>query len=91
MTNFAGDDAWIHRIRFEFRNFNYVGDVTWMSGEIVDARDDPHLGPLVELRMTGTNQRGKENIRAEATVLVASRRKGMPALPEAPAVTPHRS
>ncbi len=91
LTNFVGDDAWIYRVRFEFRNFNYVGDVTWMDGEITEARVDPELGPLVEIRMTGTNQRGDENIRAEATVLVASRETGMPVLPPAPPVTPHRS
>ncbi|MBF9033337.1 hypothetical protein HKCCE2091_03720 [Rhodobacterales bacterium HKCCE2091] len=91
LTNYAGDDAFIHRVRFEFRNFNYVGDVTWIDGEITDARDDSKLGPMIEIAMTGTNQRGKENIRAEATVLVASRTKGMPVLPDAPQVTRHRS
>jgi len=91
LTNYAGDDAWIHRIRFEFRRFNYIGDVTWLEGEITDVRDDAELGPLIEVSMTGTNQRGGENIRATATILVSSHKKGKPKLPAAPPLTPHRS
>ena len=34
LTNYAGDDGWIYRVRFEFRRFNYMGDVTWLTGEI---------------------------------------------------------
>ncbi|EHJ62403.1 hypothetical protein NSU_0534 [Novosphingobium pentaromativorans US6-1] len=91
LTNYAGDDAWIHRIRFEFRRFNYMGDVTWLEGEITDVRDDAELGPLIEVSMTGTSQRGVENIRANATILVSSRTKGKPRLPTPPPLTPHRS
>ena len=43
LTNFAGDDAWIYRVRFEFRNFNYMGDVTWLIGTITDVRVDEKL------------------------------------------------
>lgn len=91
LTNFAGDDAWIHRIRFEFRRFNYIGDVTWLDGEVTEKRVDDALGPLIEVRMTGTNQRGSENIRADATILLASREHGPAKLPQSPPPTPHRS
>lgn len=90
LTNFAGDDAWIHRVRFEFRRFNYIGDVTWMTGEITEARVDEKFGPLIEIVLRGTNQRGSENITASATVLLPSRRLGPVKLPQAPAPTPHR-
>jgi len=90
LTNFAGDDAFIHLLRYELRAFNYVGDVTWMKGRITAVRDDPVLGPLIEIEVTGTNQRGQENITATATILVASRTKGLAKLPAAPDVTPHR-
>jgi acyl dehydratase len=89
-TNFAGDDGWVYRIRFSLRNFNYVGDVTWITGIISDARDDATLGPLVELRLEGTNQRGKQNMEGTATILVASRKRGPARLPPAVAMTPHR-
>ena len=90
LTNFAGDDAFVHRVRFEFRRFNYIGDVTWLTGEVSDARVDEKLGPVVEVTMRGTNQRGSENIRASATILVASRQHGPARLPQAPPPTPYR-
>ena len=91
LTNWAGDDAFVHRIRFEFRRFNYIGDVTWLSGEVTAARVDARLGPVVEVAMRGTNQRGSDNIRADATILVASRRHGPMKLPPSPAPTSYRS
>lgn len=91
LANFAGDDAWIHRIRFEFRRFNYIGDVTWLDGEVTAKRIDETLGPLIEVAMRGTNQRGNGNIRADATILLASRRHGPARLPQAPPPTEHRS
>ena len=91
LTNYAGDDAWIHRIRFEFRRFNYVGDTTWLDASITDARVDERLGPLIELAVTGTNQRGQENVRASATILVASRVHGPATLPPAPEPTRFRA
>lgn len=91
LTNFAGDDAWVHRIRYELRNFNYMGDTTWLTGTVTDVRVDPVLGPLIELRVVGTNQRGQENITADATILVASRVHGPVRLPTPPPVTLHRS
>ena len=91
LTSYCGDDAFIHRIRFEFRRFNYMGDVTWLMGEITDKRIDPMLGPVIEIAMRGTNQRGSDNMRADATVLVASREHGPVKLPTPPAPTPHRA
>jgi acyl dehydratase len=80
-NNFAGDDGWIYRLRYEFRSFNFMGDTTWIEGEVTAVRDDPVLGPLIEINLKGTNQRGKENIRGSATILVASKEKGLAALP----------
>jgi acyl dehydratase len=90
LTNFVGDDAWIHRIRFEFRRFNYIGDVTWLTGEITEVRVDEKLGPLMEISLRGTNQRGSDNIRADATVLLPSRQFGPVKLPSSPPPTKHR-
>jgi acyl dehydratase len=91
LTNYAGDDGWIYRIRYEFRRFNYMGDVTWLTGEITEARIDENLGPLIEVSVAGTNQRGTENIRADATILLPSRQHGPVALPEAPPPTAFRT
>jgi acyl dehydratase len=91
LTNYAGDDGWVFRMRFEFRRFNYMGDVTWLTGKITDARVDERLGPVVELAISGVNQRGAENVRADATLLVASRKHGPVKLPPAPPPPAHRS
>ena len=91
LSNYAGDDGFVHEIRYELRNFNYVGDVTWLDGTITAARDDSILGPLIEIELTGTNQRGQLNIQATATILVASRDKGPCRMPPPPPVTQFRS
>ena len=91
LTNFVGDDAWIYRVRFEFRRFNYMGDVTWLSGQVTEARIDEKLGPLMELEIKGTNQRGSDNIVASATVLLASRKQGPLRLPTPPPPPPYRA
>jgi hypothetical protein len=45
----------------------------------------------VELSISGVNQRGGENVRADATLLVASREHGPVKLPTAPAPPPYRA
>jgi acyl dehydratase len=84
-TNFAGDDGWVYRVRGEFRKFNYIGDTTWIEGQVVEKRIDPELGPLIELELTGTNQRGQQNTRGSATILLPSRAGGPVVLPTPPA------
>lgn len=91
LNNYAGDDAWVYRLRYEFRSFNFMGDTTWIDGVVTDVRIDDVLGPLVEVELKGVNQRGKENIRGSGSILVASRKTGLAALPP-PAKPPiHRS
>jgi hypothetical protein len=80
-NNYAGDDAWVYWLRYEFRSFNYMGDTTWIDGVITAARTDDELGPLIEIDLKGVNQRGRENIRGKATILVASRASGLAKLP----------
>jgi acyl dehydratase len=84
-TSVAGDDGWPVRLRAELRRFNYMGDVTWLEGEVVDKRVDSELGPCVDIRIEGTNQRGQANMTATATILVPSREHGPATLPAAPA------
>ena len=91
LTNFAGDDAFIHRIRYELRNFNYVGDTTWISGRITEARVDELLGPLIEVEVSAVNQRGQQNMNGSATILVPSREHGPVRLPESPPLTAYRN
>lgn len=91
LSNYTGDDGWVYRMRFEFRRFNYMGDVTWITGTITGARVDANLGPLLEVSVSGVNQRGGENVRATATILVASREHGPVKLPVSPPPPQYRS
>jgi hypothetical protein len=68
-----------------------MGDVTWLTANITAAHADPVMGPLIELDVVGTNQRGQENVRANATILIASRKTGLCQLPKSPPPPPHRS
>lgn len=90
LTNFGGDDSFVHRIRYELRNFNFMGDTSWLHGSITGKRIDPELGPMVELEIRSINQRGEVNITAAATILVASRELGPARLPTQPPITKWR-
>jgi len=84
-TNFMGDDAWLARLRGEFRRFNYMGDTTWLTGKVVAKHDDSNLGPCIEIDIDATNQRGKVNAVGHAWVQLSSRERGPVVLPESPA------
>jgi acyl dehydratase len=90
LTNFAGDDAWVHYARTEYRNFNYMGDTTWLRGVVTAARVDERLGPLVAVDVRGVNERGTENLIGGGVILVASRQHGPAQLPPAPPLTDRR-
>jgi acyl dehydratase len=85
-TNWCGDDAWLFRVRGEFRAFNYMGDTTWITAAITNVERSDALGCVVELEVTGTNQRGQRNIGGWATVIVPSRATGPVQLPTPPAL-----
>jgi acyl dehydratase len=90
LTNFAGDDGWVYYMRTEYRTFNYMGDTTWLSGQITGVRTDEVLGPMIEIDARGINQRGVENLRGKGILLVASRSRGPAQLPPPPPLTRHR-
>ena len=83
-TNWAGDDGWVYRTKFDLRNFNYMGDTTWLDGKVTEAYIDEQLGPRIEIEVTGANQRGQQNLYGGATILVSSRKSGPVRLPETP-------
>ena len=84
VTNWMGDDAFMVRNKGNFRAFNYFGDLTTFTGEVVRkyVEDDNHL---VELDIRGTNQRGVVSIPGSAVVALPSRNGG-----EKPVVKFHR-
>lgn len=84
-TDWMGDDAWLWKLECEFRQFNYVGDATWLAGRVVRkylAEDDR---PAVDLELEGTNQRGTVTCPGHAAILLPSRERGPVRLPDPPA------
>jgi acyl dehydratase len=83
-TDWMGDDAWLWKLRVEFRQFNYVGDAQWITGRIVRKYLADGDRPAVDLELAATNQRGVVTSPATATVLLPSRQSGAVRVPEPP-------
>jgi acyl dehydratase len=84
-TDWMGDDAWLWRLRVEFRKFNYVGDVQWITGKVTRKylmTDGNGVHPAVDLELACTNQRGEVTAPGSATILLPSREYGPVVLPE---------
>lgn len=72
LTDWQGDDGWLWRLRCEHRKFNYIGDTTWIRGEVVDKRQiDGRNEVHVALRCE--NQRGEVTTPGAAVVLLPTR------------------
>lgn len=82
ITNWMGDDAWLWRLKVQARGFNFVGDTTICSGEVIEKRVDG-AQHLVELKIQCTNQRGETTSPGTATVVLPSRSRGAVLLPTA--------
>jgi acyl dehydratase len=90
VTDWMGDDAWLWKLSCQHRRFNFIGDTSWLTGEVADVeRVATPIGAhhQVRLRLRVTNQRGVETSRAEAVVLLPSREHGHAALPAPPVGT----
>ncbi|MET7337822.1 MaoC family dehydratase N-terminal domain-containing protein [Nonomuraea sp. NPDC005650] len=85
ITDWIGDDAWLWRLRCEHRKFNYIGDTTWVRGNVSAKRvvDGHHV---VDLDLRCENQRGEITTPASATVILPTRAEAI-ALPQPPAPT----
>ncbi len=88
VTDWMGDDAWLWKLECQHRRFNFIGDTSWLSGEVVDLRQvDTEHGVRSEahLEVRVTNQRGTVTSPGSAVVLLPSREHGAVVLPEPPA------
>ena len=83
LTDWAGDDAWVARQYDEVRRFNYLGDVQYITGKVVDKRQD---GPrfLVDIEIEVHSQREELTAIATATIVLPSREHGQAVLPTVP-------
>lgn len=82
-TDWSGDDAFVVRQNDSIRKFNYIGDTQFLTGSIVNTREEDGMW-LVDLDMRMTNQRGDETAYADVTVSLPSRDAGAARLPEVP-------
>lgn len=83
VTNWMGDDAWLWKLSCQTRAFNFMGDTTICSGEVIAKRiEGPHH--VVDLELRSVNQRGETTAPGTATVILPSRSGGEVVLPEPP-------
>lgn len=88
VTDWMGDDAWLWKLECQHRRFNFIGDTSWLSGEVEDKRQvetESGLRNEVHLAIRITNQRGVVTTPGTAVVLLPSREHGEVVLPEPPA------
>lgn len=67
LTNWMGDAGWLLRYRDHIGRFNYLGDTTWLDGEVTGT-DDGQGAVTIALR--AANQREEETMTGEAVVLL---------------------
>ena len=72
ITNWMGDDGVIKRIRMEARMFNLQGDTTFINGKVVKKYVKDRCA-LIDIEMTGINQRGELSSPGFATVMLPAR------------------
>lgn len=75
ITDWMGDDAFLWRFHNRFTRFNFMGDTTWVRGEVTDVRiEDGRRVADLELRCV--DQREEVTATGGATVILPSREAG---------------
>lgn len=88
VTDWMGDDAWLWKLECQHRGFNFIGDTSWMTGEVVDLRQTETAAGVrseAHLEIRVTNQLGEVTSPGRAVVLLPSREHGAVELPTPPA------
>lgn len=83
-TDWMGDDAWLWKLRCEFRKFNYISDLQTITGKVVRkylAEDDNGQHPAVDLELAAVSQRGEITAPGSASILLPSKEHGPIVLP----------
>ena len=73
--NWAGDDGWLFRHSDQIREFNYIGDTSWVHGKVVAKRVDG-VHRVADLEVWIENQRGEVTAPGQASVVLPSREAG---------------
>jgi acyl dehydratase len=83
LTNWAGDDGFIHRLFVSVRQPNLQGDTLWWRGTVTAVRMEGQVG-MVDLDVVATNQRGEVSALGTASVALPTREFGDVPLPLLP-------
>ncbi|MEE9280768.1 MAG: MaoC family dehydratase N-terminal domain-containing protein [Myxococcota bacterium] len=78
ITNWMGDEGFLHRHRCEIRRHNPVGDTLFLDGEVSRKFVDEGQ-PSVEIRQRAVNQDGELSVQASAVVRLPVRGRTAPA------------
>jgi acyl dehydratase len=72
MTNWIGDDGWLHRLNARIVRHNPVGDLLTLSGKVTRKyeQDGRHL---VDCELLALNQAGERSCEAEATAILPTK------------------
>jgi len=73
MTNWIGDNGFLTKIEARYRKFNYMGDVTWVRGTVVDKLERAGDG-YVRCALECVNQRNEVTATAAAEAELPRRR-----------------
>ena len=73
MTNWIGDNAYLTRLEARYLKFNYMGDVTWVQGEVTDKFERDGKG-YVRCELECVNHRDEVTATAVAEAELAQRK-----------------
>ena len=71
-TNWMGDDGFLKRLYGRLHLFNYVGDTTWIKGEVTAKRQEGDEY-LVDIEIKAENQLKELTAGGTATVVLPAR------------------
>jgi acyl dehydratase len=77
LTNWMGDDGWLKRSFAQYRKFVFYSDVVWLKGKVIKKYVDDNNEYCVDIATSAINQREEEIMPGEATIVLASREKGI--------------
>ena len=69
VTNWMGDNSHLKHFTFQLHRLNIIGDATWIKGKVTGKRIDDDGQCVVDIELSGRNQRGVETLTAVATVV----------------------
>ena len=72
VTNWIGDDGWLYKQSDRMRRFNYLGDTSWIQGEVVKKYAENGLN-LVDIELRMDNQDGETTGTGQTTVILPTR------------------